>query len=111
LLAVKIARRVDGPVKVVWSREEDIRHGMYRPYYYDRMSAGLDANGHPIAWTHRIAGSSVVARYVPSAFKDGLEFDVIDCAAKTPYAFRTCGSSTCGSNRQGFRRRSGVVSA
>src|SRR6267143_1226180 len=87
LLAVKIARRVDGPVKVVWSREEDIRHAMYRPYYYDRVSAGLDGNGHPIAWTHRIAGSSVVARYVPSAFKDGLEFDVIDCAAKTPYAF------------------------
>jgi isoquinoline 1-oxidoreductase beta subunit len=87
LLAVKVARRVDGPVKVVWSREEDIRHGMYRPYYYDRVSAGLDANGRPIAWTHRIAGSSVVARYVPSAFKDGLEFDVIDCAAQTPYAF------------------------
>src|SRR5882762_4987620 len=62
LLAVKIARRVDGPVKVVWSREEDIRHGMYRPYYYDRVSAGLDGNGQPIAWMHRIAGSSVVAR-------------------------------------------------
>src|SRR6266850_67846 len=87
LLAVKIARRVDGPVKVVWSREDDIRHGMYRPYYYDRVSAGLDGSGHPIAWTHRIAGSSVVARYVPPAFKDGLEFDVIDCAAHTPYAF------------------------
>jgi isoquinoline 1-oxidoreductase beta subunit len=87
LLAVKIARRVDGPVKVVWSREEDIRHGMYRPYYYDRVSAGLDGSGRPIAWTHRIAGSSVVARYVPPAFKDGLEFDVIDCAAHTPYAF------------------------
>src|SRR5258705_128922 len=82
-----VARNVDVPVKVIWTREEDIRHGMYRPYYYDRVSAGLDANGHPIAWTHRIAGSSVVARYVPSAFKDGLEFDVIDCAAKTPYAF------------------------
>jgi len=87
LLAVKIARRVDGPVKVVWSREEDIRHDMYRPYYYDRVSAGLDGKGQPIAWTHRIVGSSVVARYVPSAFKDGLEFDVIDCAAQTPYAF------------------------
>ena len=87
LLAVKVAQRVAGPVKVVWSREEDIRHDMYRPYYYDRVSAGLDATGRPIAWTHRIAGSSVVARYVPSAFKDGLEFDVIDCAAQTPYAF------------------------
>jgi isoquinoline 1-oxidoreductase subunit beta len=85
LLAVKIARHVDGPVKVVWSREEDIRHGMYRPYYYDRVSGGLDADGRPIAWTHRIAGSSVVARYIPPLFKDGLEFDAIEAAAETPY--------------------------
>src|SRR5258706_2083848 len=87
LLAVKVARNVDGPVKVVWSREEEIRHGMYRPYYYDRVSAGLDANGHPIAWTHRIVGSSVMARHVPSLFKDALQFDLIDSAAQTPYAF------------------------
>ena len=86
VLAVKIARHVNGPVKVVWTREEDIQHDMYRPYYYDRLSAGLDAGGHPIAWNHRIVGSSVVARYLPPLFKDGLEFDVIDCAAETPYA-------------------------
>jgi len=86
VLAVKIARHVNGPVKVVWSREEDIQHDLYRPYYYDRISAGLDADGHPIAWSHRIVGSSVVARYIPPLFKDGLEFDVIDCAAETPYA-------------------------
>jgi isoquinoline 1-oxidoreductase beta subunit len=85
VLAVKIARHVNGPVKVVWSREEDIQHDLYRPYYYDRISAGLDADDHPIAWRHRIAGSSVVARYIPPLFKDGLEFDVIDCAAQTPY--------------------------
>jgi isoquinoline 1-oxidoreductase beta subunit len=45
VLAVKIAQQVNGPVKVVWSREEDIQHDMYRPYYYDRLSAGLDAAG------------------------------------------------------------------
>jgi isoquinoline 1-oxidoreductase beta subunit len=86
LLAVKIARHVMGPVKVVWSREEDIQHDLYRPYYYDRMSAGLDADGRPVSWSHRIVGSSVVARYLPPLFKDGLEFDVIDCAAEIPYA-------------------------
>jgi len=85
VLAVKIARQVNSPVKVVWSREEDIQHDLYRPYYYDRMSAGLDANGHLLAWSHRIVGSSVVARYLPSLYKDGLEFDVIDSAAETPY--------------------------
>src|SRR3546814_16465723 len=53
---VKVAQQVDGPVKVVYSREEDIEHDMYRPYYYDRFSAGLDAEGRPVAWTHRIAG-------------------------------------------------------
>src|SRR5262245_64306565 len=60
--AVEIARHVEGPVKVVWTREEDIQHDMYRPYWFDRMSAGLDANGHPIAWHHRYAGSSILAR-------------------------------------------------
>jgi isoquinoline 1-oxidoreductase beta subunit len=86
LIAVKIARQVKGPVKVVWSREEDIQHDMYRPYYYDRISAGLDANGIPVAWTHRIAGSSVMARYVPPLFQNGLDPDAVESAAQTPYA-------------------------
>jgi isoquinoline 1-oxidoreductase beta subunit len=47
--AVEIAKQVDGPVKVVWTREEDIQHDMYRPYWFDRLSAGLDAKGMPVA--------------------------------------------------------------
>jgi isoquinoline 1-oxidoreductase subunit beta len=86
VLAVKIAQQVDGPVKVVWSREEDIQHDMYRPYYYDRLSAALDAAGKPVAWTHRIAGSSVTARYVPPLFKNGLDPDAVEGAAEPPYA-------------------------
>ena len=87
LTAVKIARHVDGPVKVVWSREEDIQHDMYRPCYHDQLSAGLDAQGRPVAWTHRIAGSSVIARYLPFLFKNGYDFDAVDGAAQPPYAF------------------------
>ena len=87
LTAVKIAQQVDGPVKVIWSREEDIQHDMYRPSYYDRLSAGLDAAGRPVAWTHRIAGSSVIARYLPFLFKNGYDFDAVDGAAQPPYAF------------------------
>ena len=87
VLAVKIAQQVDGPVKVVWSREEDIQHDMYRPYYYDRLSAGLDAEGMPVAWTHRISGSSVMARYDPPLFKNGLDPDAVSGAAEPPYAF------------------------
>ena len=74
-------------MKVVWSREEDIQHDMYRPYYYDRLSAGLDANGKPVAWTHRTAGSSIFARYVPPLFKNGLDPDAVEAAAETPYTF------------------------
>jgi len=85
VLAVKIAKHVDGPVKVIWSREEDIQHDMYRPYYFDRLSAALDAAGKPIAWTHRIAGSSITARYIPSWFKDGVDLDAVECAVG-PYA-------------------------
>lgn len=84
--AVKVAMQVDSPVKVIWSREEDIQHDMYRPYYYDRLSAGLDADGKPVAWTHRVSGSSIVARYIPPLFKDGLDFDAVDGAAQPPYA-------------------------
>jgi isoquinoline 1-oxidoreductase beta subunit len=45
--AVQIAQKVDGPVKVIWTREEDTQHDMYRPYFYDRVSAGLDARASP----------------------------------------------------------------
>jgi isoquinoline 1-oxidoreductase beta subunit len=84
--AVQIAMQVDGPVKVVWTREEDIQHDMYRPYWFDRFSAGLDANGMPVAWSHRFAGSSVMARWLPPAFKNGLDPDSVDGATGLAYA-------------------------
>ena len=83
--AVEIARQVDGPVKVVWTREEDIQHDMYRPYFLDRLSAGLDANGIPVAWNHRFAGSSVLSRWLPPAFKDGVDGDTIEGAVDLVY--------------------------
>ena len=84
--AVRIAKQVDHPVKVVWSREEDIQHDMYRPYFYDRISAGLDDAGMPVAWSHRITGSSIIARFFPPAFKNGLDPDTVDGAIDLPYA-------------------------
>jgi isoquinoline 1-oxidoreductase beta subunit len=85
--AVQIAKQVAGPVKVIWTREEDIQHDIYRPYFYDRLAAGLDGEGRPIAWSHRITGSSILARYFPPAFKDGLDPDTVDGAAELPYTF------------------------
>ncbi len=84
--AVEIAKQVDGPVKVVWTREEDIQHDMYRPCFVDRMSAGLDEKGKPVAWNHRFAGSSVLARWLPPAFNNGLDPDTTDGAINLTYA-------------------------
>ena len=83
--AVQIAKQVDGPVKVVWTREEDIQHDMYRPYWFDRLTAGLDAKGMPVAWTNRFAGSSVIARWAPPAFNNGLDPDSTEGAIDLVY--------------------------
>jgi isoquinoline 1-oxidoreductase beta subunit len=83
--AVEIAVHVDGPVKVVWTREEDIQHDMYRPCFFDRLSAGLDDKGIPVAWSHRFAGSSVMARWAPPVFNNGLDPDTTEGAIDLDY--------------------------
>ena len=83
--AVRVARQVDGPVKVVWTRDEDMRHDVYRPYYYDRLAAAVDARGQPVAWMHRIVGVSILARFLPPAFKDGIDGDAVDGARQLLY--------------------------
>ena len=101
--AVRIAMQVAGPVKVVWTREEDIQQDMYRPYYYDRIAAGLDERGRPVAWTHRVTGSSIMARVTRELFPKtlrvmraaglhqlvamvkGLDVDAVEGAAEPPY--------------------------
>ena len=83
--AVEIAKHVDGPVKVVWTREEDVQHDMYRPMFFDRLSAGLDARGMPVAWSNRLAGPSVIARWLPPGFKDGLDPDTTEGAIDLVY--------------------------
>jgi isoquinoline 1-oxidoreductase subunit beta len=82
--AVRIAKQVDGPIKVVWSREEDIQHDIYRPVYRDVLSASV-ANGRIAGWTHRITGSSILARWFPVAFQKGIDGDAIDSGADIPY--------------------------
>ena len=84
--AVEIAKHVDGPVKVVWTREEDIQHDMYRPTFFDRLSAGLDEKGAPVAWNHRFAGSSIIARWLPPGFNNGLDGDTTEGAINLAYA-------------------------
>ena len=84
--AARFAAQAKFPIKMVWSREEDIQHDMYRPYYYDRLSAGLDEQGLPVSWQHRIVGSSIIARYFNIELKDGIDVDAVDGAIELPYA-------------------------
>ena len=84
-LAVEFAKQAKGPLKFIYTREEDIQHDMYRPYYLDRIAAGLDANGTPVAWSHRITGSSIMARFAPAAVVNGIDSDAVEGAKDQPY--------------------------
>lgn len=87
--AARIAKNLPYPVKLVWSREEDIQHDLYRPYYYDKVSAALDANGRIVGWRHRTTCSSVMARWLPAGMQQNgkLDPDTVEAAVETPYAF------------------------
>jgi isoquinoline 1-oxidoreductase subunit beta len=82
--AVRIARQVDGPVKVVWTREEDIQHDIYRPVYRDTISASL-SDGKIVGWKYRVTGASILARWLPPAFQKGIDIDAVDSAVDMPY--------------------------
>jgi len=84
--AVAFARQLKQPVKFIWTREEDVQHDMYRPYYYDRLAATLDEKGKPLSWSHRITGSSIMARFAPAAVTGGLDPDAVEGAKDMPYA-------------------------
>jgi isoquinoline 1-oxidoreductase beta subunit len=86
IAAVKIAKQVDYPVKVVWTREEDIQHDVYRPVYRDEITASL-VGGKIAGWKYKVAGSAVLARWLPPAFQKGIDIDAIDAAVDAPYDF------------------------
>ena len=72
-------------MKVIWTREEDIRHDVVRPYYYDRIAAAVDARGMPTAWTHRLVGPSIMGRWAPPAVTNGIDPDAVDGAVDLLY--------------------------
>jgi len=84
--AVRIAKQVDYPVKVIWTREEDIQHDVYRPVYRDQITASL-VDGKVAAWKYKVAGSAVIARWLPPAFQKGIDIDAVDAAVDAPYDF------------------------
>ncbi len=82
--AARIAKQVEGPVKLVWTREEDIRHDFYRPAYRDLLWARLEGD-RIIGWKHRVSGSSVNARFLPTVFQKGVDPDGVASARDIPY--------------------------
>jgi isoquinoline 1-oxidoreductase beta subunit len=87
LEAVQVAKAARVPVKVVWTREDDIRGGYYRPMWYDRMVGGVDAAGNPVAWTHTIVGQSIFQGTLFEQFgiKDGIDSASVEGAADLLY--------------------------
>ena len=84
--AVKFAKQVPYPLKLVWTREEDIQHDVPRPAYLDRLSATLGDDGYPVAFTDRVTGASVPARWAPVILReDGFDPDTTECAAEMIY--------------------------
>jgi isoquinoline 1-oxidoreductase subunit beta len=82
--AARIAKQVEGPVKVIWTREEDIRHDIVRPAYHDTLWARLEGD-RIVGWRDRVSGSAVMARFLPAFFQKGVDFDGVDSAKNMPY--------------------------
>src|SRR6059036_3556955 len=84
--ALEVSKAAQAPVKVIWSREDDIRQGQYRPISHHRLRAGLDAGGQPVAWTHRIVAPSIMARVFPNNVKNGLDGEAVEGGVEMAYA-------------------------
>ena len=83
--ALETSKAVGTPVKVIWSREDDVRNGQYRPANFHRMRAGLGADGKPVAWSHRIVAPSIMARVFPNTVQNGLDGEAVEGGAELPY--------------------------
>jgi len=78
--AVLIAKELPGtPVKLLWTREEDMTHGAYHPITQCKLTAGLDENGDVTAFRVRISGQSILAGVMPNRMKGGMDFITFQC--------------------------------
>ncbi len=86
--AVHVAKAAGAPVKVLWTRDDDLRGGYYRPMWHSRIEAALDATEAITAWSHTIVGQSIIAGtpFEPFIIKDGIDGTSVEGAADLPYA-------------------------
>jgi isoquinoline 1-oxidoreductase beta subunit len=89
-IALMLARagRRNVPVKLVWTREDDMRAGYYRPAFFHALKAGLDADGNVVGWQHRLVGQSIAAgtAFESGMVKDGVDATSVEGASNLPYA-------------------------
>ncbi len=85
--AVHVAKAAGAPVKVVWTREDDMRGGYYRPMWFQRLKVGVDAAGSPVAWQQTVVGQSIMdgTFFAPMMIKDGVDGTSVEGAADSPY--------------------------
>jgi isoquinoline 1-oxidoreductase subunit beta len=83
--AVEASKAVGAPVQVTWSREDDVQHDYYRPAAYNKLEAGIDADGWPVAWKNRIVSPSILNRFFPGSVKNGLDNSSVEGAANLAY--------------------------
>lgn len=84
--ATEVAKAVKKPVRVIWSREDDTKGGYYRPFWYDRLSAGLDADDRLVSWRHTIVGQSILSGGAfPIKFENGIDPTSVEGAKELPY--------------------------
>jgi isoquinoline 1-oxidoreductase beta subunit len=87
--AVQVSKAIAKPVKVIWTREDDIRGGYYRPMHYSKIAAGLDRQGNVTAWCHRLIGESIGkgTQFEGMLTHDRIDRLSVEGAADSPYAF------------------------
>ena len=96
--ACQVSKAVGAPVRLIWSREDDIRHDQYRPAARHQLRAGLAADGSPVGWSHHVISPSIIAKFLPGwlpdfvahlggPLKGGVDGNAIEGAAGNPYAF------------------------
>jgi isoquinoline 1-oxidoreductase subunit beta len=83
--AVETSKAVGAPVKVTWSREDDMQHDFYRPASYARMAGAIDPDGWPVAWTTRITCPSIMNLWFPGTIKNNLDPTSVEGVANLPY--------------------------
>jgi isoquinoline 1-oxidoreductase beta subunit len=88
--AVHIAKAAGRPVKLIWSREEDIQHGFYRPISMGRLQAGLDADGKVVAYAHKVCGQSIFSYLLPQNIRDGWDQSSMDGTYNQAYKWPAC---------------------